>query len=150
MTARSTTQKTLILGRNPAALLGVIEAALALVGGFWTDLDAEHVGLIMAVIAAAFSLYTAFSTKETTLAIIIGFVKALLALGIGYGLHITQDQTGLLIALVTAVFGLVNHQMTDGPATDAGVAHDNTTHITAGKHEAKSEVAKKQTPPTEK
>lgn len=141
--AQSAPRKALLLGRNPAALLGLIEAVLALVGGFWTGLDAEHVSLIMAVLAAGFSLYTAFATKETTLAVIIGLIKAVIALGIGYGLHITQDQTGLLIAVVTTAFGLINHQLTDGPDLAHAAAESGGMHVSMtvhGKHEAPEPV----------
>lgn len=102
-----------IFGREPAAIIGFIEAVLAMVLSFgWFDLSQEKVGLIMAVVTAAFGVYTAYVTSETLLGAVIGFAKAALALGAVYGLSLSDQQTGCVIALITMSFGLYQRTQT--------------------------------------
>lgn len=105
--------KVLIFGREPAAYVGVIEAALALAIAFWAPLSHHQVGLIMACVTAAFGLYTAIATRDSLLATAVGLAKALIALGVGFGLSLTDVQTGAIIAFVTIVLGLFNRQVTE-------------------------------------
>lgn len=101
-----------IFGREPAAIVATIEAVLALLVAFQLGLDAPHVALIMAVVTAAFGLYTAWVTHDTLLGVVVGFIKAVLALSIGYGLPLSPAQTAALIAVVTVGLGLFNRQQT--------------------------------------
>lgn len=94
-------KRWLILGREPAAVIGLIEACLALLVAFSLGLDAEHAALILAVAAAAFGVAGAILTRDTLLGVVVGLVKAVIALAVGYGLTLTPEQTGALIALVT-------------------------------------------------
>lgn len=110
-----------IFGREPAAWIGLIEGLLALFLAWnYTSmalgLTNETVGLIMAVVTAAFGLVTAFYTKDVQLAVVLGFVKAAVALAVGYGLDLSIDQTAAIITFATVAFGLFNRQQTS-PAT---------------------------------
>lgn len=104
--------KILIFGREPAAYVGVIEAALALAVAFWAPITQHQVGLIMACVTAAFGLYTAIATHDSFLAVAVGLAKALIALGIGFGLNLTDVQSGAMIAFVTIALGFFNRQTT--------------------------------------
>lgn len=102
-----------IFGREPAVIVGTIEAALVLVLSFGLfNLSQETVGLIMAVVIAAFGLYTAYVTSETLLAAALSFIKAALALATVYGFTLTDAQMGALLAFVSVVFALFQRTQT--------------------------------------
>lgn len=106
-----------ILGREPAAWVGVIEAALAvaLMLGWLRGVGlntAEDVAVFMAAVSAALGLYVAYATRNTSLAVIVGAAKALLALGTVYGLHLGPDVAAGVIAFITVSFGFFNRQTT--------------------------------------
>lgn len=100
-------KKVKIFGREPSVVIGLIESMLAMALSFgWFDLSQQTVGLIMAVVVAAFGVYSAYVTSETLLAAVVGLAKAAAALGAVYGLSLTDNQTGALIALITMSFSL--------------------------------------------
>ena len=104
----------------PAAIVGVIEAALAfVVAGHWLHLTSCQVGLVMAGITALGGLIVAVRTHQTTLGVVVGLGNAAFALGIGFGLHLSPEFTAAGIALITAAFGFFNHSQATpkaGPA----------------------------------
>lgn len=102
-----------ILGREPAAWSGLIQALLALalsLGLF--DLTAETVGLIMAVVAAAFGVYLAWVTHATMLGVIVGLTNAVVALFAGYGYGLSTTTAAAVIAVVTVVVGFFQRTQT--------------------------------------
>ena len=105
----------LIFGREPAAWIGIIEAVLTILMAFALGISSTTFGPIMAVVVAGLSLYTAWATKETMLAVVVGFVKAILILATVYGFTLAPEQAGALIALITVVAGLWTRSKTDGP-----------------------------------
>lgn len=110
-----------IFGREPAAVVGLIEAFLAALFSFGL-LDAigitstESLGLVMAVVIAITGTYVAYVTQDTLLGHVITALKALVALGTVYGLSLTSEQSGILIALVTAAFSLFQRTQTSPTA----------------------------------
>lgn len=102
-----------IFGREPAVIVGTIEAALVLLLSFGLfDLSQETVGLIMAVVIAAFGVYTAYVTSETLLAAVLAFIKAAVALATVYGFTLTDAQMGAVLAFVSVVFALFQRTQT--------------------------------------
>lgn len=102
-----------IFGREPAAWVGLIEAALAMVFALnMFDLTHERVSLIMAVVVAVFGVYTAYVTRDTMLGVVVGFVKAVIALAVGYGFEFGPDKTAALIALATVAVGFFQRTQT--------------------------------------
>jgi hypothetical protein len=98
-----------LFGREPAAIVGAIQALLVLAVSFgWLDAvglkGQDDVALVVGVLAALSALYLAYVTSETLLAPVIEVFKAALALGVIYGFAITTEQTGMVIAALTAVF----------------------------------------------
>lgn len=114
-----------ILGREPAAWVGLIEGAVAFASVMLFHFSQTQLGLLMAAVTAAFGLYTAWVTHDTTLGIVVGLVKSLLALFAGFGLALLNpEQAASLIALVTIGFGFFNRSQTfptyDPPQAPAG------------------------------
>jgi hypothetical protein len=102
-----------ILGREPAAWSGLIQALLALalsVDRF--NLSNEKVGLIMAVVAAVFGVYNAWVTASTMLGVIVGLANAAFALMAGYGFELSTATTAAVIALVSAAVGFFQRTQT--------------------------------------
>lgn len=98
-----------LFGREPAAIVGAIQALLTLAVSFgWLEaigLDGQDdVAIVVGVVAALSALYLAYVTSETLLAPVIEVFKAALALGVIYGFALTTEQTGMAIAAITALF----------------------------------------------
>jgi len=105
------TAKT-IFGREPAAVAATLEAALSVLGSLvfrWTD---SQVGLVVAVVAALFGIYTAWATVDTLLGYIVGGIKAILALAIGFGLHPDPRTASALISFAVIGIGLFQRSAT--------------------------------------
>lgn len=96
-----------IFGREPATVLGFIEATLALAISFGVGqalgVSQEFYGPFIALVSAAIGAYTAWATKDTGLSYVTGFVRAGVALLAVYGFTITDAQLGTLLAFVTVV-----------------------------------------------
>lgn len=98
-----------IFGREPAAIVGAIQAVLVLGVSFgWFQFiglkGQGDVALVVGVLSALAAVYLAYVTSETLLAPVIEVFKAGLALAAIYGFAITTEQTGMVIAVITAVF----------------------------------------------
>jgi hypothetical protein len=102
-----------IFGREPAVIVGTIEAGLVLLLSFGLfNLTQDTIGLIMAVVTAGLGLYVAYVTSETLLAAVLAFIKAALALSAVYGFSLTIEQTGALLAFVSVAFGFYQRTQT--------------------------------------
>lgn len=101
-----------IFGREPAAVVGLIEAAIALLVAFGLGWSPEQVGLTMAAVTAVGGVYVAWATKDTLLGAVVGLTKSVLALGIGFGLDVDASQTAAIVAFVTVAGGLFNRTQT--------------------------------------
>ncbi|WP_191564708.1 hypothetical protein [Janibacter melonis] len=101
-----------ILGREPAAWVGLIEATIALLVVFALGVTTESAVLIMAAVSAAAGIYTAWATKDTALGAILGLAKAVISLTAYYGLQLTPEQQGALMAIIPVVFGLFQRTQT--------------------------------------
>ena len=109
-----------IFGREPAAIIGLLEAVLASLLAFgllgWAGLDsAEAVGTVMALVSALLGSYVAYVTRDAVLGYVLAAVKAGIALAAVYGLELTMEQAGAVIALTSVVVGFFQRTQT-GPA----------------------------------
>ena len=100
--------RALIFGRDPAAIIAAIQAALALLIGFhllkFIGLNGmDDLAVVMVTLNAAAALYLAWVTTETLLAPVVELFKALLGLAAIYGLHIDAQQTAMAVAAITAI-----------------------------------------------
>ncbi|MGH3499750.1 MAG: hypothetical protein ACRDQA_02435 [Nocardioidaceae bacterium] len=94
----------------PAAVAGVIEAALALALAFGAPGLSHHaIALILAAVTAGFGLLGGLLSEQATLSSLVGFGKAALALVVGYGVTITPDQVASIMTLVALIGGFFLH-----------------------------------------
>lgn len=107
-----------ILGREPAAYIGLIEGilGLALALGLF-DLTAERNALILAAASAVLGLVVAWTVRDTLLGAIVQAAKAATALAVGYGLDWTPEQTAAAITFVTIAAGFFLRTQTSSVAT---------------------------------
>lgn len=117
-----------IFGREPAAFLGLIEAALAVLVAFSLGVTNESAGLLTAFVSLAIGAYSAWATKDTTLGVWTGLAKAFLALvayyGANFGLNLTDTQTVALVTLVPIIVGAFQRTQTSPAADDVVIVPD--------------------------
>lgn len=105
-----------IFGREPAVILGFIEAALysAVTFGLgqYVGISQEALGPIIAVIAIGIGAYTAWATKDTSFSWVTGFIRAGVALLAVYGFTITDTQLAGLLTFVTLGVALFTRTQT--------------------------------------
>lgn len=124
-----------IFGREPAVIVGFIEALLALLLSFgllkFIGINTkEEVGIVMAVVSAVLGVYVAYVTSETLLAAVIGLTKAVIALLAMYNLQISLDQTAALLAFITLAITFFQRTQTSpltNPSFKAIAPSDTTT-----------------------
>lgn len=97
-----------LLGRDPAALLALVQAALTLFLSFgalgWAGLTTQtDLALLLGVLNALSAVYLAWGTTETALAAVVELFKGGVAFAAIYGLSITVEQTALAIVLINAI-----------------------------------------------
>lgn len=90
-------------GREPSALLGLVESALLVLVAFSLGVTSESAGLITALVSAVLGAWVAWATKDTLLGAATTLVKAGMALLVYYGLELTETQTVAVVALVPVV-----------------------------------------------
>lgn len=108
-----------IFGQEPAFIVGVVEATLALLLTFpgALNLDQAQAGVIVAAVNAGLGLVVAYATTTTVYSAFVGFAKALLVLMVTFGVHLTDAQTGAAMALISLVVGGYLRSRTDSMDT---------------------------------
>lgn len=101
-----------IFGREPAVFVGIIQAAIVLLGNQlfgWTEDQVVAVSLVVVIVGDGF---VAWVTHDTLLGVGIGLVKALVVAATSFGAVIPPDLAPQLIALTTALAGFFQHTQT--------------------------------------
>lgn len=109
-----------IFGREPAFIVGVVEATLAMLISFGAlrgiGIDGpEALAVVMAVVSGGLGLYVAYVTKDTLLGATLAFLKASVTLGAFYGYAMTESQMASVVAVVSLLVGAYQRTQT-GPA----------------------------------
>lgn len=107
-----------VFGREPAVIVGLIQAALALAVSFgWLAVvgirGQVELGIVMALVIAVLDVYVAYVTRRTLLAAAIGVFKAFAAFAAIYGFALTVEQTGAAIAFITFALGVIHQSQTE-------------------------------------
>jgi hypothetical protein len=89
-----------ILGREPAALLGLVAIVVKLVTAFGASWSIDVQSGINAVAAAAVGLYVAWKVGDGLIAAITGLAQAAIALAVGVGLQWSPEQQAVVMAFV--------------------------------------------------
>jgi hypothetical protein len=101
-----------IFGREPAALVGVVQAALWVAVVFGLGVTDQQSLLLVAAAAAVLDMVAAWGTRDTMLGLVVGTSKALLAVAVGFGLDWSPDQQAAILALASVVVSLFQRTQT--------------------------------------
>lgn len=112
-----------IFGREPSALIGVIQAIILMLGVL-VHWSADQIGALALVVIVLGDVFLAWVTHATMLAVAIGLIKAVVAAMASFGLDLDAAQVGAFIGLSTAVLGFYQRTQTfpvyDPPQAPAG------------------------------
>ncbi len=95
-----------IFGREPAFWIGIVGAALTLVGTLGIGLSADAAVLWTAAFGAAVGVVTMFATRPIAPGALFAVVAAAVPLVSYYGLHISDGTVAAANALILAFFPL--------------------------------------------
>jgi len=101
-----------IFGREPAVIVGVIQAAIVLLGNQLFDWNQDQILAVSAIVIVLGDGFVAWATHDTLLGVGVGLVKALAACAAVFGHTIPADVVPQIIAFVTAVAGLFQRTQT--------------------------------------
>lgn len=118
----------LIFGREPAAVVGLIEAALVLATAIGLDWSTTQVALVSACASALLGVYVAFATHDTLLAAVVAGTKAVLALLIGFGVPVSAELVAAIIGFISVALALFNRTQTF-PSADPPKALPGATAV---------------------
>lgn len=94
-----------ILGRDPATILGLVAALLSALGAFGLNLDDALQSIVMAVITAAFGLYTAYQVGDGLVAAINGFAQSAISLFLYFGLDWSAENQAKVLFFISLAAG---------------------------------------------
>jgi hypothetical protein len=92
-----------IFGREPAAVVGVVQAALWVAVVFGLGITEEQNLLIVAAVAAVLDVAAAWGTRDTMLGLMVAAGKALMAVAVGFGLDWDASQQAAILALASVI-----------------------------------------------
>ena len=114
----------MILGREPAAIVALVKAALYFAAGFWVVLDDVLVALILAALTAVLDLIVAAKTDQTTFGVIMAVFNTGLVLVVHLGLDWTDHQQAGFLALAAAVIGFFVQRTQVSPIAKATFSNE--------------------------
>lgn len=104
-----------IFGREPALLLGLVEAFIAMlvvIIGPKTGLDETFVVVVMAVISGGIGLYSAIATRDALLGVSLGLLKAIFGLTAYFGFDLDLETQAALVSFLAATIGFLQRTQT--------------------------------------
>lgn len=125
------------LWREPAAVIGVLEAALAFALTL-TTIDPNKQGLLMAFAVAVGGIYGAWATQTTLLGALVGVIKTGAVLVATYHYSFSETSQATLIAVITAGLSLAYRTQT---SPVGAVVADQVATPTAPAEQAYSQTA---------
>lgn len=111
----------MIFRREPAAILNVVSAAVALVVAFgWFDINDTKGQAIIAVVSAITTAWLAFHVRPLTPTLLTGLVTSGVAFLAAFDiLHITARETGLIVAFAEVLLTGIIIRPQSTPVADA-------------------------------
>ncbi|MEU9615863.1 hypothetical protein AB0D56_30540 [Streptomyces sp. NPDC048209] len=110
-----------ILGREPAALLGLVAVIVKLVAAFGIEVSGEQQAVINAVAAAVVGLTLAVMASDGVGAALVGLIQAAVALAVGFGLDWSAEQQAVVLSVAAAVVAMWDRTQVIAPVP-AGAA----------------------------
>ena len=110
-----------ILGREPAALLGLVAVIVKLVAAFGIEVSGEQQAVINAVAAAAVGLALAVMASDGVGAALVGFIQAAVALAVGFGLDWSAEQQAVVLSVAAAVVAMWDRTQIVAPVPASAV-----------------------------
>jgi hypothetical protein len=110
-----------VFGREPATWIALFASLLELLSGYFIHWSAGTQGIVIAVITAAFGLWTAFHLpdwRDKVLPAILGFAQAIFALFLAFGADVPASVQGQWMAVITVVVGLFVRTQVTAPVQD--------------------------------
>lgn len=106
----------MLLGREPALLLGFAAAGLKLLTAFGLDVTADQQTLINAVLAALVGVWLAVVARNGAwAATLMQLAQTVMALFVGFGLDWTADKQATVMATVAALLALFERTQLTAP-----------------------------------
>lgn len=97
----------LIFGREPALVLGLVQAVVLAAVTFGLDLTAGQQGVVIALASSGVGLYVATKVERDKLVPrVLGFVQAFVALAVAFGWDASPDTQGVVMTLAGAVVAM--------------------------------------------
>ncbi|MFY1595503.1 hypothetical protein [Micromonospora sp. WMMD737] len=111
--------KGLILGREPATIIGAAATLLALFVAFGADfLNAKQAGAVEAVLAAAAATWVAFKVRPIAPTVFVGLISTSATLAAAFGFELNQEQVGSITAASVALMTLLVIRPQSTPKSD--------------------------------
>lgn len=101
-----------IFGREPAVVVGVLQAAIVLLGNQLFDWNQDQILAVSAIVVVVGDGFVAWATKDTLLGVGIGGIKALAAAAAVFGHGVPADLVTQLIALTMTLPALYQRTQT--------------------------------------
>jgi len=111
-----------IFGREPAFWVGLVGAALTLVGTLGIGLDGDVAVLWTAAFGAATGAVIAALTRPIAPGAFLGLVTAIVALVGYYGLHVSDETVNALNSLILVILPLAAVRPQVAPVTEGANA----------------------------
>jgi hypothetical protein len=100
-------KKVTILGQEPAVILFMVNALVALLVAFGLGLSQVQVAAISTIASAIVSIVVTLMTRPIVVSALTGAVTTLMTAVAGFGLEFTADQIGATVTVLSLVLGLV-------------------------------------------
>lgn len=115
-----TTAAPTLFGREPAMLLNVLTAVVALTSSTFLPLTVEQQGALNAAAAALLGLIVAIKVRAGTwVAALLALAQALIALALAWKFHLHPDVQAGILTLLAVVAGYATRQVVTAPTPPA-------------------------------
>ena len=115
-----TTARPTLFGREPAMLLNVVSALIALLASAALPLTVDQQGALNAVVAGALGLWVAIKVKGGTwVAALLALAQAIMAGVLAWNFHLAPDVQSGVLALIAVVGGYATRQLVTAPEPPA-------------------------------
>lgn len=99
------------LKTEPALVLGLVQAILALVVALGLPLSKDQTGAVIALVGALVGIANALAVHPFQWGLAQGAVQAAMACLVAFGLHLTPQTQGSVLAVTSAIIAVLTRQL---------------------------------------